>query len=594
MHVLRANRCIILVVVLCAIAVHLADGRAASAEAVALQRAVNSAAANGGAVEVKPAKTTIDFGNTSLYVDNATVGNMVLNGNGALLIFEPGHGVMVSTSRHATLRNLSVDYDPPCFAQGVVMGADSTTTRGTIRMQLSPGYPPLDSAFIHSAAEVKVIFFDAHGGFVHGQPPADGSQGVRQVGPTEWNVTLPPFPRGFIPAVGLQVTVGPRIGSAGWERPTKAPPFYDLGVGPTWATSTTWLVADSENVTSEAITLHGAGDMAFLESGGECGHTYRGIVLTIDQSTHGAQQRTAGLISSNVDAFHSWGCGRGPHLESSTLSGAGDDQINIHGQVFVATGSLAGTLAHADKGEIFVVDYGNAVYDPLGPHARMLSNFHNVIAGDVLEFYSVHTPPQPIPPVGSNPNSNAAAPVSVELIERVTDGKLVEAALSLPTKLHAPPYNVGIFSQVAPPFVAKGDYPLVFKVTLAGAHGHTVANATTSKGFMWTQWTRRCGSGAVIKNNTLLSTYDHVARVSSDDFVFIDNVVHCREPSGDYAIDIVCLPDWLQAKFGLQNISFTQNTMHNCGTTTVDVFNVAPGGCTPKVLGLVVKDNQLL
>ena len=103
-----------------------------------------------------------------------------------------------------------------------------------------------------------------------------------------------------LPAVlhrNLQATIGPRIASAGWERPSSKPPFYDLGVGPTWASSTTWLVADCVNITSEDITLHGAGDMAFLESGGSCGHTYRRVKLTRDQTARGALRRPPGAAA---------------------------------------------------------------------------------------------------------------------------------------------------------------------------------------------------------------------------------------------------------------------------------------------------------
>ena len=355
-------------------------------------------------------------------------------------------------------------------------------------------------------------------------------------------------------------------------------------MGPTWASSTTWLVADSENVTSEDITLHGAGDMAFLESGGKCGHTYRRIKLTRDQTAWGVKRRPPGLISSNVDAFHSWSCGAGPVLEGSNLSFAGDDQINIHGQLFVAAGALGGTSADPRHGELIVVDFGDAVYDPLGPRARLLSTFKAVSAGDHLEFYAVQKSPVPVPPGGNG--------VKVAKIERARDPELVAAALALPTTLQKPPFNVGVFPLVRPPFVKAGAFPLVYKVTLAGDAGKAVAASVAHGGLMWTQFPARCGPGALVRNNTLMTTYDHVARVSSDGFRFERNSVHCRSPDPGFAVNVMCLPDWLQAKFSLRNISFVSNSMRGCGTVPSAVFSASPGDCTAAVDGLIIANNS--
>ena len=91
-------------------------GRPPSPEAVALQQAVDAAVRQGGGLVEVPVGVPLRFGNRSLYVDGAS--DLVLDGRGALLIFEPGHGVLVSRSHRVVLRNTSVDYDPPCFSQG--------------------------------------------------------------------------------------------------------------------------------------------------------------------------------------------------------------------------------------------------------------------------------------------------------------------------------------------------------------------------------------------------------------------------------------------------------------------------------------------
>jgi hypothetical protein len=180
--------------------------------------------------------------------------------------------------------------------------------------------------------------------------------------------------------------------------------------------------------------------------------------------------------------------------------------------------------ADAAEGEVIVVDYGNAVFDPLGPRARMLSTMAQMVAGDALQFYSAETPPVPVPPpTAINTATPAAAAgaaahsVSVASIERVrADAAAVRVALNLTYALAQPPYRVSIFPLIRPPFVPLGDFPLVFKVKLSGDAGKAVAAAVSSPSkpsrqrFLWVQAPSRCGSGAAILGNTLSTTYDHV------------------------------------------------------------------------------------
>ena len=135
--------------------------------------------------------------------------------------------------------------------------------------------------------------------------------------------------------------------------------------------------------------------------------------------------------------------------------------------------------------------------------------------------------------------------------------------------------------------MALDEFPLVYRVTLAGEPGKEVAHG----GLLWAQFPSRCGIGALVRNNTLMTTYDHVARVSSDGFRFEDNRVQCRSPESGFAVNVMCLPDWLQAKFSLRNISFVSNEMRGCGAVPSAVFDANPGDCTAAVDGFVVANN---
>ena len=93
-----------------------------------------------------------------------------------------------------------------CFAQGTVTAVDNANRSApAVTIAVAQGYPEPDAPFIAGAAEAKVIFFDAGGAFQAGQPGADGMQSHTRVGDRQWRVTLPPFPIGFLPAVGALV-----------------------------------------------------------------------------------------------------------------------------------------------------------------------------------------------------------------------------------------------------------------------------------------------------------------------------------------------------------------------------------------------------
>jgi hypothetical protein len=71
-----------------------------------------------------------------------------LNGNGAQLINMTREStLLVSSSSHVTIRDLSIDYDPLPFTQGTIAAFDKTATQVTVKVD--PGYPD-DPAFLAS------------------------------------------------------------------------------------------------------------------------------------------------------------------------------------------------------------------------------------------------------------------------------------------------------------------------------------------------------------------------------------------------------------------------------------------------------------
>ena len=84
-------------------------------------------------------------------------------------------------------------------------------------------------------------------------------------------------------------------------------------------------------------------------------------------------------------------------------------------------------------------------------------------------------------------------------IERARDPEVVVAALALPATLQKPPFNIGIFPLIRPPFMAVDDFPLVYRVTLVGEAGKAVAGRAARGGLLWTQ----CGNADVILGASL-------------------------------------------------------------------------------------------
>eukprot|EP00941_MAST-03F_sp_MAST-3F-sp1_P002635 g2635.t1 len=527
-------------------------GRYPSPAAISLQREIDRNQ------NVHVVEDMIDFGNSSLYIEEAE--NITISGKETMLLFEPGHGVLISNSKNVTLQNFVIEYDPPCFSQGTVKDVDEYTA--SIQFTLDPLYPSPTANWIALSAEIKTIFFDKMtSDFIPNQPMANSVQKVMQISENSFNITLPPFVS-FIPSVGMRVTIQPRLGSVGWEKPKanyKSPSDLSLGVGPSWSTSTTWLLAESSNIKSKNIAIHGAGDFAILESGGSCGHTFHNITLTRKQSLYALQlNRPRSLISSNIDAMHSWACGKGFLIENSSFEYSGDDFINIHGQFMIASSIT--------ESEMLIIDYGNVVFDSIGPRARMLSTFASVDIGESLLFY----------PTVDAAFSNSTL-VSIISKKRIHDSQKIANALKLPEKLN-------IYPQIRPRFVEKENYPYVWSVEIKG-------NSFEKNTNFFVEVPKQSSSGAVIKNSTFRHSYDRSAQLSSSNVLYQNNKVYCRQGNMG-GIEIQCLPSWLESSFQLENITITNNEMVGCGLNSSKVFDTSPLACSvTRVKDLTEKNN---
>ena len=174
-----------------------------------------------------------------LNVSGAT--NLTIEGGGSTLIFFPGNGVIMTSSLNLTVRNLTVDYFPPCFTQGIISAIDVANSTLDVSidsafLSCSPSSPFPAPYF--DAGEIKVIYFDpTTREHIRGQPGANLATFLGSPQSGICRMRIPGF-SGFNPQVGWRASVSPRIYSTQY----KIPDFYR---------PSTWAVLGSQGVLTQ-------------------------------------------------------------------------------------------------------------------------------------------------------------------------------------------------------------------------------------------------------------------------------------------------------------------------------------------------------
>ena len=133
---------------------------APSPDAQKLQQALNDAALQGpGAVVTVDAAGDYRFGNSSLTLAGAT-GVTVVADPGATLWFNYTQGFVCSGCVNVSITGLVIDYDPPCFAQGVVSAVGPDPQRGLNSSQFEAVFDP---RFIFPDPNVSPAFVNPGG-----------------------------------------------------------------------------------------------------------------------------------------------------------------------------------------------------------------------------------------------------------------------------------------------------------------------------------------------------------------------------------------------------------------------------------------------
>ena len=225
----------------------------------------------GGHLTIKAG--TYVFSNTSLEITDCR--HVSVQGHGATFLFYYGFGISIKNCENVTVQGLTLDSDPPNYAQGQVTRVDLSTASFTSTFDedfLMPDTSTVPFNAPGGSAGAKIMFWgndtrlpsrQVH--FLKSSKPAGGVN--------SWQIEVKNSLSSSSPKPGDLVTVFPRRGF-------------------------TWLSYNSSSVVADSIVIHAGGNMGFLEMMGEGGHVYRNVSIV-------RKPGSRGLMALNADGFHS-------------------------------------------------------------------------------------------------------------------------------------------------------------------------------------------------------------------------------------------------------------------------------------------------
>lgn len=412
--------------------------------------------------------------------------NLEVDAAGAQFVLRPGQGITLANHSGVSLRGLTIDYDPPPWAQGVVSDVSHVAQYVYYTLTLDPGYPPLDAPFF-AGVDAKTIFWNATTRHMyHWQVQTTTLlTSASQSSPGVWRVRTE--------FGGPTAGYTPPNGSLGTVSPVHAPAITSL---------------DGAGLLLQDVTVHASSGMGFLEGGGDGGTVLRRWSAVVRPGTDR-------LLCTTLDGVHSTSVAVGPTLEDSTVSAAADDLFAVHCELGIGWGPVNGSAA----GETYVIDTG-------GAGARTVGRAQ---PGDTLQLYALNATMDAL-------GTGVVASVTVEP-NATLQAEAAAAAADIRAALHIVIRNVTAVAQLlrvawaTPPpagalgrFAAMVQYPrrcgagtVVRNTTLHDTTGGmrlkgvgvTVANVTISRAYGMRMlpevfWTQSVAANVTVVGNTLV------------------------------------------------------------------------------------------
>jgi len=225
-----------------------------------------------------------------LLLNNARDLSIAPRGGGrVVLLFTCNWGVVLRSCSNVSFADVSIDYDPPCYSQGIVTDSDADSFTYTLHegFPAPVGESAVSDARFAQAPIVKCMRWDPSTQLPLGLLKLAYNSSQRHIthlGGRSYKLGIE-LGNGKVYQKGEIVTVGPRAGH-------------------------TVLLTNSSSCKIEGLTIHGSSDMVLVEYGGGGAHTWRRNHVVRNMT-----KRPLGLLVSNADIFQSSGCERGPLVE---------------------------------------------------------------------------------------------------------------------------------------------------------------------------------------------------------------------------------------------------------------------------------------
>ena len=286
------------------------DADTAFAKALA---AISKAASDAAKASAGPVHIVFNLGKNAVYrisrpLTFKALHGFELNGNGAQLINTARDSTLaISGCRHATVRDLTIDYDPLPFVQGTIAAFDKAAIQITVKVDARyPDDPQL-------LASITDGFFKV----------MDRSAKA-----------LKPGARDFLsPAKVERMSPGLIKVRLAWSANDRFPSQLPIAVGDTvtiCSSGATAIAIDGSEATSLIdVKLLASPGMGILENGGPGSTTFKKVSVVPGPRPKGAT--TDRLISTNSDGSHFTTVERGPTIEDCTYANTSDDAVNVHG-----------------------------------------------------------------------------------------------------------------------------------------------------------------------------------------------------------------------------------------------------------------------
>lgn len=233
------------------------------------------------------------------------VDGVTIDGNGARLVMtDLKHAIRLSNCRNLTVKNLTVDYDPLPFTQGVITSVSPDFR--VVEFTIDKGYPDLTAPY----AVGRLHLFTA-----------DGREWKREAADLYGKTEIIDARHGRFRSSKPEPAFAPGDRVALNQRKNGA--FYLTGCGP---------------VRFENITLHASPSLGFCNRFSEGGDELVNVKLARGPKPIGADAER--LLSTCADGLNYAYIRRGPRLVNCDFSFMGDDSVNLHSVALPVAGAL--------------------------------------------------------------------------------------------------------------------------------------------------------------------------------------------------------------------------------------------------------------